>query len=249
MPRSLPRRPYAVPCQPLVPCPGCQPPLDLEWWVLTLWAGGDMPNWRVLVSLSFAFSSVGGNWTQRVAEPTPTQPLRPPGPWGGRTSLGVQDGCWEDFSSIWGPGFQSPISLQPFQAPVLPPSASSASCGPPPLPPSAITVASPCFLLPQHSQVSPRGRQTLYPFKKKLWPLCQQPLVNTDSSQEAPVCSGGRVGHWSREWPSAPGGTAFPLCSSSFWWSGLGHVTQFLCVSVSLICKLGLITPGSNNYY
>ena len=30
MPHSLPRRVYAVPCQPLVPCPGCQPPLDLE---------------------------------------------------------------------------------------------------------------------------------------------------------------------------------------------------------------------------
>ena len=43
-----------------------------------------MPSWRVLVSLSSAFSSVGGSWTQRVAEPTPTQPLRPPGPWGGQ---------------------------------------------------------------------------------------------------------------------------------------------------------------------
>ena len=62
--------------------------------------GADMPNWRVLVSLSSPFSSMGGSWTQRVAEPPPTQPLRPPGPLGDRTNLGVPDGCWEDFSGI-----------------------------------------------------------------------------------------------------------------------------------------------------
>ena len=55
--------------------------------------GADMPDWRVLVSLSSPFSSMSGSWTQRVAEPPPTQPLRPPGPWGDRTNLGVPDLC------------------------------------------------------------------------------------------------------------------------------------------------------------
>ena len=104
----------------------------------------------------------------------------------------------------------------------------------PTLPPRAITVVLPRPLLPQHSQVSPRGRQTLYPFKKNLWLLCQEPSMNLDSSREVPVGSGGRAGQWSREWPSAADGIAFPPCSSSFWWSDLGHITQYFCVSVAL---------------
>ena len=79
-------------------------PANLHWALIDrVWLSGqgaEMPNWRVLGSLSSPFSSMGCSWTQRVAEPPPTQLLRPPGPWGDRINLGVQDGCWEDFSGI-----------------------------------------------------------------------------------------------------------------------------------------------------
>lgn len=38
--------------------------------------GAEMPNWRVLGSLSSPFSSMGGSRTQRVAEPPPRLSLR-----------------------------------------------------------------------------------------------------------------------------------------------------------------------------
>lgn len=139
-----------------------------------------MPSWRVvrpcrgaLVYVCSPFYSMHSSWTQREWLRSPHRPPRLKGSWGAEPTWGcVMDAGRTFVASVALVSFSSSALLQPLQAAGLLPPTLSAICRPPSPPQGTVTAAPPCPLLPWHSPVSPKGRQTLGPFKKNLQSLC-----------------------------------------------------------------------------